>query len=87
MAYELKPNTGSLFKAKERATDRHPEYTGSINIDGREYWLAGWVKEGQSQKYFSLAVKPKDEKQAPKQVAQTKGGPKAFDDFKEDLPF
>lgn len=87
MAYEQKPNTGSLFKAKERATDRHPEYTGSINVDGKDYWLSAWVKEGQTQKFFSLAVKPKDEKPAQKQDAPVKGGPKSFDDFKGDIPF
>lgn len=87
MAYEQKPNTGALFKAKDRATDRHPEYTGSINIDGKDYWLSAWVKEGQAQKFFSLAVKPKDEKPTPKQDAPVKGGPKSFDDFKGDIPF
>ena len=74
MAYELKPNTGSLFKAKERATDRHPEYTGSINIDGREYWLAGWVKEDKNgNKYFSLSLKPKEAKPAEKPAEKPRG--------------
>lgn len=81
MSYETKPNTGSLFKAKERATEKHPEYTGTINVDGREYWLAAWVKEGQTQKYFSLALKPKD---APKRDERM---PKHFEDMKSDLPF
>lgn len=62
MAYD-NTNTGAMFKAKERATDKHPEYTGTINIEGKEYWLAGWVKESKAgQKFFSLAVKPKDAK-------------------------
>lgn len=84
MAFEQKPNTGSLFKAKERASDRHPEYTGTINVDGKEYWLAAWVKEGQTQKYFSLAVKPKDAKPEPPRDTRA---PKNFDDMKDDLPF
>lgn len=83
MAYETKPNTGSLFKAKERASDRHPEYTGTINVDGREYWLAAWVKEGQTQKYFSLAVKPKDAKPEPKPA----GKPQSIHDMENDIPF
>lgn len=82
MAYD-NTNTGALFKAKERATEKHPEYTGSINIEGREYWLAGWVKESKSgQKFFSLAVKPKDAKPAPKPEPA-----RHFDDIKDDLPF
>lgn len=83
MAYD-NTNTGALFKAKERATEKHPEYTGTINIDGREYWLSGWVKESKAgQKYFSLAVKPKD---APKQERDTRA-PKHFEDMKQDIPF
>lgn len=83
MAFEQKPNTGSLFKAKERASDRHPEYTGTINVDGREYWLAAWVKEGQTQKYFSLAVKPKDAKPEPKKPDPARH----FDDLQDEVPF
>lgn len=82
MAFEQKPNTGSLFKAKDRATDRHPEYSGSFNIDGREYWLAAWVKESaQGTKYFSLAVKPKDAKPEAKPAAKSIHG------MESDIPF
>ncbi len=53
-------NRGALFAAKERKTDKHPNYTGSINVDGREYFLSAWLKEAKSgQKYMSLSVQPK----------------------------
>lgn len=89
MAYD-NTNTGALFKAKEQKTDKHPGYTGTINVDGREYWLSAWLKASdKAGKYFSLAVKPKDEQ--PKQAdAPTKAQnvPKSFADFKDDpLPF
>ena len=78
-------NTGALFKAKDQPTDKHPGYTGSINVDGTEYWLAGWVKESKAgQKYFSLSVKPKEDK--PKDDRNSAPGTK-FDDFKSDIPF
>ena len=81
MAYEIKPNSGSLFKAKDQPTDAHPGYTGTINVDGKEYWLAGWVKESKAgQKYFSLSVKPNE---AP---AEKPDLPKSFRDFKDDAP-
>ena len=53
-------NRGVLFRAKERKSVKHPEYSGSINIQGVEYWLDGWIKDGKSGKFFSLSVKPKD---------------------------
>lgn len=85
MSYD-NTNTGALFKAKERATDKHPEYSGTINVDGKEYWLAGWVNEAKSgQKYFSLKVKPKD-KPADKSQREERA-PKHFEDMASDLPF
>lgn len=56
-------NTGVLFKSKEQKTDKHPGYSGTVNVDGKEYWLAGWVKESkQGERFFSLALKPKEKK-------------------------
>lgn len=83
MAYD-NTNTGALFKAKDQPTDKHPGYTGKINVEGKEYWLAGWVKTyGNGQKFFSLSVKPKDEK-----AADSKPDPvRHFDDMKDQIPF
>jgi hypothetical protein len=62
MAFQQKPNRGSLFKNADKSKEEDRDYAGSINIDGREYWLSGWInttKDGN--KYLSLAIKPKDE--------------------------
>lgn len=53
-------NRGALFKNTRREKDTHPEYNGSINVDGHDYWISGWVKDGKSGKFFSLSVKRKD---------------------------
>ena len=55
-------NRGALFKNDRREKDSHPEYTGTINVDGTDYWLAAWVKDGKKGKFFSLSVKPKEER-------------------------
>ena len=36
-------NTGAIFKA-EKKSPNHPDYTGSINVAGVEYWLSSWIK-------------------------------------------
>ena len=55
-------NRGTLGRNKRREKDSHPEYTGSLNVDGNNYWLSAWVKESNGEKFFSIAVKPKEGK-------------------------
>lgn len=66
MAYEAKPNTGSLFRVEDRKSDTHPEYSGSALIGGVEYFVDAWVNEVKSgpkmgKKYFSFKFKPKQQ--------------------------
>ena len=69
-------NTGVLFRAKDQKTEKHPAYSGTVNVDGKEFWLAGWVKESkQGEKFFSLALKPKEKK------VERPTTPTAFDDL------
>lgn len=81
-------NSGALFNAIDKKTKpTSPDYTGSLNVDGTDYWLSSWIKTSKSGgKFMSLSVTPKDApKSAPK--TQPKPAPKqdAFDD--SDVPF
>jgi hypothetical protein len=53
-------NSGVLFKNDKKETEKHPHYKGSIMVDGQEYWLSAWVKDGKNGKFMGLAVSPKD---------------------------
>lgn len=61
-------NSGILARNKRKEKDSHPTHTGSINVAGTEYWISAWVKEGkpgsklEGEKYFSLAVTPKEQR-------------------------
>jgi hypothetical protein len=73
-------NSGVLFKSDKIENERSPQYKGNITVEGKDYWISAWVKEGKSGKFMGLAVSPKEEyqpKQAPKKAS--------FAD--EDLPF
>ena len=55
-------NRGALFKNERRKTDKHPDYTGEIDVQGVAYRLAGWVRESkQGKKFLSLAITPLDD--------------------------
>ena len=54
-------NSGALFRNEKRATEQHPEYTGKITIEGKDYYLSAWVNEMRNgQKYFAIKATPKD---------------------------
>ena len=88
MAYD-NTNSGLLARNDRKTQDAHPDYTGSVNVDGREYWISGWVKEGREgskmvgRKFFSLSFRAKDEQ--PKQ--QVKAQAQHQDDLNDDIPF
>ena len=54
-------NSGVLFKNDKKATEQHPDYTGNITIEGKEYYLSAWVNESArtGQKYFAIKATPK----------------------------
>ena len=55
-------NRGVLFKNDRKESERHPEYKGSINVDGQEFWLSAWLKDGKLGKFMSLSVTPKNDR-------------------------
>jgi len=81
MAFQHKPNSGSLFKNDKREKETHAHARGSALIDGREFWVSAWTNTRDSgEKYQSLKFSPKDENNAPNP------NPPA-DDFDDTLPF
>jgi len=93
MAYEPKPNTGSLFANKEKKSPQSPDYQGDILVDVStlevvngvaKVKLAGWKKtSAKGLVYLSLSVdtfKPKAAEQ-PRQRAASVA------DEQDDIPF
>lgn len=56
-------NRGSIWKNDKKEKDTHPDFTGSLNVGGVEYWVSAWKrKEGAPAKApaLSFSVKPKE---------------------------
>ena len=86
MAYEMKPDTGSLFKNERREKDTHAHAKGSALIDGVEYWVDAWTNTTNAgDKYQSLKFKRKDA-QGGGTVGSSRQQPAGFDDD-SDIPF
>ena len=75
-------NRGALFKNERRDDEKFPNYKGSLNVEGVDFWISAWLKESKDgAKFMSLSIKAKDQKEA---KSPTKRSPKDFD---EDAPF
>lgn len=74
-------NSGAIFKNAKKESDKHPDLTGQLNVDGVELWVSAWAKmDKNGNKYLSLAVKRKEVRQA----TTTTHAEEAYND---DLPF
>ena len=74
--------SGALFKNDRKEAETHPDYKGSCEINGVQYWVNSWLNTSdKGVKYLSLKFKAKDE--APKQERQQAPA----DDFSDAIPF
>jgi hypothetical protein len=79
-------NSGILTINDKGDNPNRPDRKGSINVEGVEYWVSGWIKDGkegsklEGQKYMSLKLEPKEKST----VAPKPAAPAPVDD---DIPF
>ena len=41
-------NSGVLFQNNQKTTEKSPDYTGKLDVNGHEYRLAGWKKKAKN---------------------------------------
>lgn len=86
-------NRGVLFKNDRKGKDTHPDYKGSCEVEGEEFWLSAWIKTGQKGKFMSLSFTAKDVPANPparEPVKQTRDQQRAhaqgFDSYDDEPP-
>ena len=60
MEKEVRDNSGVLFRESNKKGETFPDYKGSIRVEGKDFWISGWIKDGKNGKFMGLAVNPKD---------------------------
>lgn len=82
-------NKGSIWKNDKKESEKHPDFTGSLNVEGVEYWVSAWKRKPDASEKapaLSFAVKVKEDK--PKQQAKPQAVIRGdINDFPDDLPF
>lgn len=84
--------SGALFKVKEKKGDRHPDYTGKIDVDAdlvkiiaggaQKLDVAGWMRESPNGlRYISFVVKP------PYEAGSSKGSDGPAKSLNDEIPF
>lgn len=84
--------SGALFKVKEKKGDRHPDYTGKIDVDAdlvkiiaggaQKLDVAGWMRESPNGlRYISFVVKP------PYEAGASKGPDGPAKSPNDEMPF
>ncbi|MUV13532.1 hypothetical protein [Noviluteimonas gilva] len=59
MAYD-NTNTFTLFVNDKDGNDKRPDRSGTLNVDGVEYFIDGWIKQGSKGPFLSGKIKRKD---------------------------
>lgn len=95
MAYEQRNLQGSLFKNTDKEKDTHPDYKGSCQINGTDYWMDAWIKKSEGGRtWMSFSFKAKEQptgadrnSRDTRTHAQRKRPSGGFDDMPDDIPF
>ena len=84
MEYD-KTNQGASFKNKRKTEDWHDDLTGSINVDGVDYWIDNkWYPPKEGKQGF---MKHKLRLKEPKQEQYNAPAPSQDETFEDDIPW
>lgn len=84
-------NRGQIWGNDKKEKDTHPDFKGSINVEGVEYWLSAWKRKPDANPKapaLSFSIQRKDEQRGHKQGQQNDpfADSPGFDDVPVDDP-
>lgn len=90
-------NTGAMFANDKQGNDKRPDRRGSLNVEGVDYWISGWLrkKKDTGEPFMSIKVERKEQRAdqrggqhspAPARTAAHSSNQPAQDE-EDDIPF
>ena len=58
-------NRGQIWPNEQKENDTHPDFKGSLNVKGEEFWVSAWKQKGSENPEvpgLSFFVQPKSER-------------------------
>lgn len=79
-------NRGSMFVNDKKTEEKHPDWNGSLNVNGVEFWISGWKKMSKGGKPF-LSISIREKQEQTRQVSQPTRKAPAKEEFNDDIPW
>lgn len=65
MAWEVRDNSGSMFKNNRKEKDSQADMTGEAMIEGKTFWVNAWRKvDKNGNPWYSFSFKEKEQRAA-----------------------
>ena len=83
-------NSAVLFKNDKKGNEKAPDYKGKGNKDGKDFDIAGWIREGKSGEFISIKFSEpfkKQEKTERQEYTSVVNKPVQQSNTNEELPF
>ncbi len=86
MSYD-NTNRGQIWKNDKKEKDTHPDFKGSVNVEGVEFWVSAWKRKPDAHPKapaLSFSIQKKEDKPDAGQPDWDAGGNA---DLGDDIPF
>lgn len=87
MAEYNNENRGVLFTNDKKLSPKHPDFKGTLNVGGVDYWLSAWNKQSaKGNDFISVSVEKKDAKPVSKH-SEAKANAYVAEPLNDEIPF
>jgi hypothetical protein len=83
-------NRGQIWGNDKKEKDTQPDLKGSVNVDGKEYWVSAWKRKPDANPKapaLSFRLQSKDEAHNQGMAGASQAAQPASDDLADDIPF